>query len=135
MLDTPPPKPEAKPQVAPSEHDRELPDPQAPVDPDKTIGELIGRIVEDGRDLVGAEVTLMRAKTMVEVRRYKKSAMLFGIAFVFAVAALVAFAVGMTLSLATVIGPLLGGLAATILFLGIAAIIARMGVKRLEEGE
>ncbi|WP_343347353.1 phage holin family protein [Sphingomicrobium sp. XHP0239] len=133
MLDTSPPK--QTPQVAPSERDREVPDPQAPLDPDKSIGELIGRIVEDGRELVGAEVSLARAKAMVEARRYKKSAMLFGVAFVFAVAALVAFAVGMTLALATIIGPLLGGLVATILFLGIAAVVARAGAKRLEDGE
>ena len=117
---------------APSERDRDVPDPQSPVDPDKSIGDLIGRIVEDGRQLVGAELKLLKAKGMVEVRRTRRSAVLFGAAAVFAIAALVAFAVGMTLSLASVVGPLLGGLAATLLFAAVAALLVRQGLKKLE---
>ena len=123
----------AIPQKAKSERDREVPDPQAPVDPDASIGELIGRIVEDGRQLVGAEVSLMRAKARVEVEFYKSSAIFFGAAAIFAIAALVAFAVGVTMALATLIGPLLGGLVSTLLFLGIAAVLGKMGLKRLEQ--
>ena len=69
---------------------------------------------------------------MVEVRRTRRSAVLFGTAAVFAIAALVAFAVGMTLSLASVVGPLLGGLAATLLFAAVAALLVRQGLKKLE---
>ncbi|MEN3971431.1 phage holin family protein [Sphingomicrobium sp. XHP0235] len=120
-------------QKAKSERDHEIPDPQAPVDPDASIGELIGRIVEDGRQLVGAEISLMREKARVEVGFYKSSAIFFGAAAVFAIAALVAFAVGVTMALATLIGPLLGGLVSTLLFLGVAALLGKMGLKRLEQ--
>lgn len=101
-------------------------------DPDASIGEILGRVVEDARELVGAEVNLAKAKAHHEVARYKMPAILLVGAFAFVVAALVAFAVGVTMALATLIGPLAGGILATVLLAGVAALLAKMAQKKLE---
>ncbi|MCJ8189912.1 phage holin family protein [Sphingomicrobium aestuariivivum] len=109
----------------------ERPDPQN-FDPDDTIGDLMGRVVEDARELAEAEVNYIKVKVKSEARPYKEAAIWFGIAAVFAIAALVAFAVGITLALATLIGPLGGGVVATVLLLGAAGLFATVGKKKLE---
>ena len=92
----------------------------------------MGRVVEDARELVGAEVNLAKAKAHHEVARYKMPVILLVGAFAFVVAALVAFAVGVTMALATLIGPLAGGILATVLLAGVAALLAKMAQKKLE---
>ncbi len=104
-------------------------------DPDAPIGDLIGRIVNDGRELAEAEVELIKAKAVSNAMQYKASAILFAVAALFGLAAVVTLCMTVALSLAPLIGPLLGGLVATLLALSIAGIAALLGKKKLERSK
>ncbi|WP_265562842.1 phage holin family protein [Sphingomicrobium arenosum] len=103
-------------------------------DPDASIGDLMGRVVEDARELAEAEINYAKAKVKSEVRPYKQAVVWFALAAVFATAALIAFAVGVTMALATLVGPLAGGIAATVLLLAVAGALAMIGKNKLEGG-
>ena len=102
-------------------------------DPDETIGEVIGRIVNDGRELAEAEIELIKAKLMSEAMGYKTPALLLVGAFLFAMGAMISLFWGIAAALATWIGPLGGGLAAAALALLVAGIFAGMAKSRLEK--
>ena len=92
---------------------------------------LIGRLVDDSRTLVSAEVALYKAKASERVAAYKSAVIFFAVAGVLALAALVALLVGLILSLATLIGPL-GATAVVVgVVLLIALILALVGKGRL----
>lgn len=101
-------------------------------DPDASIGDLMGRMVEDARQLAEAEINYAKAKVRSDIRPYQRALVWFGGAVVFAIAALVAFAVGLTMALATLIGPLAGGIVATLVFGAIGAFLAYRGKAKLE---
>ncbi|MCM8556846.1 phage holin family protein [Sphingomicrobium sediminis] len=103
-------------------------------DPDAEVGDLLGKVVGDARALAEAEIALARTRVMVEIGRYKVPVILFGIAMAFLTAALVAFAVGITLALSTLIGPLGAGLAATAMFVLVGGLLAYVGKSKLERG-
>jgi hypothetical protein len=98
---------------------------------DRPIGEIVGRLVDDGKAYARAEIGLVRAKVDNQVDRFRPIAMLGGLAVLFGLAALVALAVTLVLSLTSLIGPLAGGMAATAIFAGIAALFAVMVKRRL----
>lgn len=102
-------------------------------DPDETIGEIIGRIVTDGRELVEAEVELIKVRLLSEASYYRTPALLIGIAFVFALGAVISLFWGIAAALATFIGPLGGGLVAAALALGVALILAMVAKSRMEK--
>ncbi|MCJ7422332.1 phage holin family protein [Sphingomicrobium astaxanthinifaciens] len=110
----------------------EPPDPYQ-TDPDASIGDLMGRVVEDARELAQAEIDYAKAKLRSEARPYRKAATWFGIAAMFAIAAMVAFATGLTLALAALVGPLAGGVVAALLLFGTAGLFALLGRNKLEE--
>ncbi len=92
---------------------------------------LIGRLVDDSRTLVSAEVALYKAKASERVAAYKSAVIFFAVAGVLALAALVALLVGLILSLATLIGPL-GATAVVVgVVLLIALVLALVGKGRL----
>lgn len=96
---------------------------------------LIGRLVDDSRTLVSAEVALYKAKASERVAAYKSAVVFFAAAGVLALAALIALLVGLILSLATLIGPL----GATGVVIGgvllIALVLALVGKGRLARPE
>ena len=102
-------------------------------DPDVEIAELLGRIVSDGRDLAEAEFELLKAKTLSEIGEYKRPAILMVTGAVFALAGVITLVAGVGAGLATLIGPLAGGLAAAGLALGIGYLCIRSAMARLEK--
>jgi hypothetical protein len=90
-------------------------------DDDRSIGDMIGRLFDDGRTYAEAEFALFRAKAEAEVNRYRKAAILAGIGVAFALAALIAFAMTAIIGLSYLLGPLGGGIA-TVIVLSLAAI-------------
>lgn len=100
-------------------------------DPDDSIGDIIGRILADGRELAEAEIKLMKVKTLRDSLRFRKSAMLAGGAFIFAAGAIVSLFWGVAAALAAFIGPLLGGIAAAAIAIVISAILGRMALDHL----
>lgn len=114
---------------------RRNPDPEPEV---PGVATLVTQLVDDTRELVGAEIGLYKAKAGERLQAYKGAAIFFGIAGVLALAALIALLVGLILSLATLIGPGLATAAvvgATLLIAGGLAMIGkgRLAPPRLEE--
>ena len=94
------------------------------------IGELVGRLIDDGKGYARAELGLAKAKAEARADTLKLPALLLGAAFLFLQAGVVVLCITIALALATLIGPLAGGLVATLVALGIAGGLA-LYAKRL----
>ena len=105
-----------------------------PGDNDRPIGELVHELIEDGKAYARAEVGLVKAIATAKANALKIPAILFGIAFLLALAAITALAVGVAMGLATLIGPLAGGIVAFLLFAAVAGGLAWYGVEAPEGG-
>jgi hypothetical protein len=92
----------------------------SPAGRDVGVAALVGRLVDDSRTLVSAEIALYKARAGERVSAYKSAAVFFAAAGVLALGAFVALLVGLILSLATLIGPL----GATGVVVGIVLIVA-----------
>lgn len=92
---------------------------------------LVGRLVDDSRVLVSAEIALYKAKAGERVSAYKSAAVFFAAAGVLALAALVALLVGLILSLQTLIGPLGATAVVVVAVLVIAGVLGIIGKGRL----
>ena len=104
-----------------------------PADNERAIGDLVHELIEDGKAYARAEIDVVKAIAASKVNALKLPAILFGAAFVLALAAIGALAYGAAAGLATLIGPFAGGLVAFLLFAAIAAGLAWFGVKKLRE--
>jgi len=80
---------------------------------EKPVGELFGRLIDDGKTYAQAEVDLVRARAEHQAERAKLPAILGAGAIAFGFAAVIALVLTMVLALASLIGPLAGGLIAT----------------------
>ena len=99
--------------------------------PEEGVASLVGRLVDDSRVLVSAEVALYKAKANERIAAYKSAAIFFAAAGVLALAALIALLVGLIMSLATLIGPL-GATAVVVgVVLAVAAILGVVGKNKL----
>ena len=98
------------------------------------IGELFGRLIDDGKAFGRAELDLVRARAEGQVDRAKWPAILGGGAIAFAFAAVIALVMTLVLSLASLLGPLLGGLLAVVIALLTAGGLALAAVKRWKAG-
>jgi hypothetical protein len=98
---------------------------------DRPVGELVHELIEDGKAYARAELGLVKAMASAKANALKLPGILFGVAFLLCIAAIVALAVGVTMALATRLGPLGGGVAALLLFLAVAGGLAWYGAKRL----
>lgn len=104
----------------------------APIDEEQEgLTRLIGRAVEETREVVSAEVALYKAKARERFSAYKSAIILFAVAGVLALAALIALLVGLILSLATLIGPGLATAAVVITVFVIAGVLGVIGKGRL----
>jgi hypothetical protein len=107
-----------------------------PVDPapqgERPIGELVSELIDDGKAYARAEFDLAKAIAAAKARALAMPAVLFGAAFVFALAAVTALAVGVVMALAKLIGPLLAGLVGLLIFAAIAAGLGWYGAERLK---
>ena len=95
------------------------------------IGELFGRLIDQGKGFARAEVGLARAIATAKAEAVKLPAILLGAALLFAIAAVVVLCLTIALALATLIGPLAGGLVATLVAFGVAALLAWVAVRML----
>ena len=100
---------------------------------EKPFGELFGRLVDDGKAYARAEFDLARASAEAKAEAAKKPVLLGVAALLFLQAGVVVLCMTIALALATLVGPLAGGMVATIITLGIAALLfwlARREYKR-----
>ena len=105
----------------------------APGDNDRPVGELVHELIEDGKAYAKAELEVVKAVATAKANALKVPAILFGVAFLLALAAITSLAVGVAMGLATLIGPLAGGIVAFLLFAGVAGGLGWYGAKRLRE--
>lgn len=109
-------------------------DPGPPsADNERPIGELVHELIEDGKAYARAEIGVVKAIAIAKVTAFKLPAFLFGVAFVLLLAAISALAYGVAAGLATLIGPLAGGIVAFLLFAAIAGALVWVGVNKVRE--
>ncbi len=95
------------------------------------IGELVGRLIDQGKGYARAEVGLAKAIATAKVDAAKVPALLLATALLFVIAGVVTFCITLALALATLIGPLGGGLLATLIAFAIAGALAFVAKKKL----
>ena len=99
------------------------------------IGELFGRLIDDGKAYARAEVDLVRARAVAQADRAKLPAILGAGAIAFGFAGVIALVLTLVLSLASLIGPLAGGLLATLITLVIAGGLGMAAMKSWSAGK
>jgi hypothetical protein len=98
---------------------------------DSSIGDLFHQLVDDGRNLVSAEVNLYKQVALYRAGKAKSGIVALVAGGLLAYAALIAFLVGLVLGLADLIGPVAGGLAVLIVAGGIAFLLVRFGLGKM----
>lgn len=78
---------------------------------DESIGDLIGRLVDDGRDYAGAELDLLKAVLAYRAVRARRALVALAAGWFLLVTSTTAVVIGTVLSLAERIGPMLAGFA------------------------
>ena len=95
---------------------------------DEPIGDLVGRLIEDGRDYARAEIGLYRQIARYRAGRARNGLILLSAGAVLALSALTALIVGFVLGLATLIGPVLAGVVVAAILAGAGFLLVRVGV-------
>ena len=102
-----------------------------PPPPERPVGELVHELIEQGKAYARAEIGLAKAIATAKGRALAIPAAMFGAAFICALAAVTALAVGVVIALAKFIGPLAGGLVGMLIFAAIAGGLGWYGYNRL----
>ncbi|MEO7365307.1 MAG: phage holin family protein [Sphingomicrobium sp.] len=87
---------------------------------ERPIGELVHQLVEQGKAYAQAEIGVAKAVALGKVGALKVPAILLGAALLLVQAAVTVLAVAVLLALQPLIGPLLAGIVAFLIFAGIA---------------
>ena len=98
---------------------------------DPPVGELVGRLIDQGKSYARAEVGLAKAIAAAKVDAVKLPVILLAAALLFVIAGVVTFCITIALALATLIGPLAGGLVATVIAFAIAGGLALVAKNKL----
>lgn len=106
--------------------------PVDPGPPDRGIGEIVGDLIDHGKEYARAELGLVQAIASDKAKGAAVPAILFAFAFILALAGVTALALGVVASLAKFIGPLAAGGAGLLIFLALAGLAAWYGVERLK---
>ena len=101
-------------------------------DDEKPIGELFGRLVDDGKAYARAEFNLARATAESRAEAAKKPLALAAAALLFVQAGVVVFGVAIAMGLAPLIGPLAGGLVAALIMFAIAGLLGWLAKREYE---
>ena len=98
---------------------------------ERPFGELFGQLIDEGKAYAKAELGLAKATAESKAQAAKKPALLGAAALLFLIAGVVVFSMTLALALATLIGPLAGGLIAAAITLGIAAVLGLLAKQEL----
>ena len=77
---------------------------------ERPIGELFGQLIDEGKAYAKAELGLAKANAEAKANAARKPALLAGAALLFLIAGVVVLCMTLALALATLVGPLAGGL-------------------------
>ena len=101
-------------------------------DPDEeSIGDLFGRLVEDGRAYARAEMDLLKQIARHRAARARNGLIMLVAGGVLLLTSLTALVLGLVLGLATLIGPVLAGLAIAAVLAGTGYGLVRYGLTGL----
>jgi hypothetical protein len=87
---------------------------------EKPIGELFGDLIDQGKAYARAELGLAKATAEAKADAAKKPAVLGAAALLFLIAGVVVLCMTLALALATLVGPLAGGVIASLITFAIA---------------
>ena len=100
-----------------------------PGDPrEESIGDLIGRLVEDGRVYARAEIDLLKQIARHRAGRARNGLILLAAGAVLLLSSLTALILGLVLGLAALTGPVLAGLIIAALLAGGGYLLIRFGL-------
>ena len=99
--------------------------------PEPSIGDLLHRLVDEGKGVAAAEARLYREIASYRIAKARGGVIALVAAVVLANAALIALMVAFVLGLAPLIGPVLSGLAVLATTLLVAFLLARFGISKL----
>lgn len=102
-----------------------------PAAAERPIGDLVHELIEDGKAYARAEISLAKAMASAKGKALALPVALFAAAFILALTAFTALAVGVVMALATLIGPLAGGFIGMLIFFAVAGGLAWWGYLRL----
>lgn len=98
---------------------------------EESIGELIGRLVEDGKGVARAEIDYYRALAATKVGEARAGLILGIAALVIALCSVTALFVGLILSLAPLVGPGLATLIVIVVALALAGLLGWLAYRHL----
>jgi hypothetical protein len=109
-----------------------------PADPgpppaERPVAELVHELIEDGKAYAHAEIGVAKAIASAKGKALALPAALFGAAFICALAAVTALALGVVMALARFIGPLAAGFVGMLIFAAIAGLLGWWGTQRLRQ--
>jgi hypothetical protein len=99
--------------------------------PERPVGELVHQLVEEGKAYAQAEVALAKAIAVTKARAFALPSALLGAAFLLAQAAVTVLAIGIFAALYWVLGPILSGIVAFLVFGTSAGGLAWYAIERL----
>jgi Putative Actinobacterial Holin-X, holin superfamily III len=103
--------------------------PDAPEPPG--IGTLFSRLLDEGRDFVRAEIRLGKTVALSRVARARAGLMMTTAAVLLVPSAITTFLIGCLLGLRPLVGPFAAGLIVTIVTLGVAGLLGKLGVDKV----
>lgn len=106
--------------------------PVEPTPSERPIGELVQKLIEEGKGYARAELDLAKAIVAAKGKALALPAGMLVAAVLFAMAAITALVLGVVLALARLIGPLGAGLAGLLLFAAIGGALAWWAIERIK---
>ena len=100
---------------------------------ERSIGELASQLVDDAKSYARAEIDLAKAIAADKSQGVRTGAILVAAAALIAMGALNALCVAIFVALATLIGPLLGGIVTFALVGALAAVLGWLGVQKIRD--
>ena len=95
---------------------------------DESIGDLFGRLIEDGRTYARAEIDLLKEIARHRAGRARTGLILLVAGGVLLFSSLIALILGLVLGLAAATGPLLAGIIVAAALAGIGYLLIRFGL-------
>jgi hypothetical protein len=102
---------------------------------ERPIGELFGQLIDEGKSYAKAELGLAKATAASKADAARKPGLLAAAALLFLIAGVVVLCMTLALALATLVGPLAGGLIAALVTFAVAGglgLWARQELRKLK---
>ena len=99
---------------------------------EESIGDLVGRLIEDGRSYARAEIGLIKEIARHRAGRARTGLILLVGGAVLLLSSLTALVLGLVLGLAALTGPLLAGVIVAAALAGTGFLLVRIGLKGLK---